>query len=88
MVPATRIIPRFVLTFEGRGGGRGSPEWGTGEGWESDDASANETRLRLLTLQGQWLEIEGRMLSEPNSVGKVSVGVLPSTLNGVSRNFV
>lgn len=69
------VIPR-LFWISARGGDAGSRDWGAGEGWASDDASANETRLRLLTLQGQWLEIEGRMLSEPDSVDKVHIGVL------------
>lgn len=47
--------------------------WGENEGWESQDAGAHETRLRLLTLQGQWLEIKGRMLAETSSSGGAKV---------------
>lgn len=43
--------------------------WGQSEGWDSHGAGAHETRLRLLTLQGQWLEIKGRMLAEAGSSG-------------------
>ena len=64
-----------LFRLSGRDGGGGIRGWGTGDGWASDDAGANETRLRLLTLQGQWLEVEGRMLSEPTSIGKVGGNV-------------
>ncbi|CAB1116122.1 unnamed protein product [Ectocarpus sp. CCAP 1310/34] len=43
--------------------------WGEGEGWETQGAKAHETRLRLLTLQGQWLETKGHLLAENNSSG-------------------
>ena len=47
--------------------------WGESEGWESQGAGAHETRLRLLTLQGQWLEIKARMLAEVGSSGGAQV---------------
>lgn len=72
------VFPLLFFGISGRGGGGGSRGWGAGEGWESDDAGANETRLRLLTLQGQWLEVEGRMLSEASSAGKVGVNAAGS----------
>lgn len=52
----------------GVGGGGGAGRWGAGDGWESHGVGASETRLRLLTLQGLWLEIEGRMLTEQREV--------------------
>lgn len=42
----------------------GAKAWGMGDGWESHGLGAQETRLRLLTLQGQWLEAEGLLLRE------------------------
>lgn len=45
-------------------GGRGGTAWGAGDGWEGDGAGAHETRLRLLTLQGEWLEAEGVVVAE------------------------
>lgn len=50
--------------------------WGEGEGWETQGAEAHETRLRLLTLQGQWLETKGHLLAENNSSGRGQVKLL------------
>lgn len=57
---------------------------GESEGWASEGTGTPETRLRLLTLQGQWLEIKGRMLAEtgPSGDAKVRRGVLPPTCGG------
>ncbi|CAM9811219.1 unnamed protein product, partial [Ectocarpus fasciculatus] len=52
-----------------RASGGGSRGWGEGQGWETQGAGAHETRLRLLTLQGQWLETKGHLLAENNSPG-------------------
>eukprot|EP00752_Nemacystus_decipiens_P003549 g3275.t1 len=56
--------------------------WRQGEGWESQGADAHETRLRLLTLQGQWLEIKGRMLAEVGSSGGAKEGEVAESLWG------
>ncbi|CAM9754681.1 unnamed protein product [Ectocarpus sp. 6 AP-2014] len=52
-----------------RASGGSRAGWGEGEGWETQGAEAHETRLRLLTLQGQWLETKGLLLAENNSSG-------------------
>eukprot|EP00903_Cladosiphon_okamuranus_P011333 g10683.t1 len=56
--------------------------WGESEGWESQGAGAHETRLRLLTLQGQWLEIKGRVLAEVGSSGGAKEGEVAESLLG------
>lgn len=50
--------------------------WGEGQGWETQGAGAHETRLRLLTLQGQWLETKGHLLAGNNSPGGGQVKLL------------
>lgn len=41
-----------------------SPLWGAANGWEGEGPGAAETRIRLLTLEGEWLEKEGHILRE------------------------
>lgn len=59
------LSPRPVAA--GSGGG---VAWGASDGWEAHGPEAKETRLRLLALQGYWLELEGNILAEQRKEGR------------------
>lgn len=63
----TAMAARRVVLGASSSGSRSKP-WGVGNEWESCGLGAQETRLRLLTLQGQWLEAEEHLLSERGAV--------------------
>lgn len=67
--------------------------WGESENRVSDDTGARETRLQLLTLQGQWLEMKGNMLLTESSsfsgndeVKQMSFALVISSTKGQSSD--